>query len=616
MHRMLVGLAAAAGLWISAALADQQDWSDCSGQDAARAIAPCSRIIADQSASAQDRADAYLYRAGAELAQGDLDRAVADYSEAIRLSPTNLVAYASRAIAYARKGDRDRAVADFRSAQRIDADKLAGIAAGNPEVAQIAQFAAATPSAPSANVQAATILPVRPHAGPHVIGEARDWAECAGADAARAIEACSRIIALAENPSGPHSNESGADFFDSLSYRAGAYFAQHDFRHAIADYGRAITSGPTIVTPRLDLAMALWLDGKRDRAITAYTIAQRIDGGAVAAQAAGNALIAAIAEQARVSPPREHDVRGFAELYRSGPRPLLGLQYQPLTEDMAEKLNLKGRHGVLVQSVAEEGPAKRAGIEPGDLIIRFGGEDILEYEDMPLSRFVVSSPVGKPIEVVIVRNGVEQRRMVTLVLAPPAPPAPPPPRASGMSPQCENEGHAFTWEVQLDACTALIKSGNATGRDLARIYHNRARAHLEAHGYDDAIHDLDEVIRLAPDWAEAYFARGLSRSELLEVHGHDKAYHRLAVADFDEAIRLDPHKAKYFSGRGVEYSRMADYAHSIPDFDRALKIEPNSASFLYLRGQDRRDNGDKKGAEADIARAKKINPRVGTPGGW
>jgi Tfp pilus assembly protein PilF len=101
--------------------ATQQDWDDCSGQDATRSAPACSRIIAEPSASAQDRADAYLYRGNTFLMQGNVDGAMADYSEAIRLTPRNVVAHASRALVHLRKGDRTAALADYRAAQAIDA---------------------------------------------------------------------------------------------------------------------------------------------------------------------------------------------------------------------------------------------------------------------------------------------------------------------------------------------------------------------------------------------------------------------------------------------------------------------------------------------------------------
>src|SRR5262249_15219124 len=50
----------------------------------------------------------------------DYDRAIADYSDAIRLIPTNAPAFFARGNAYASKGDPDRAISDFSEAIRLD----------------------------------------------------------------------------------------------------------------------------------------------------------------------------------------------------------------------------------------------------------------------------------------------------------------------------------------------------------------------------------------------------------------------------------------------------------------------------------------------------------------
>ena len=52
--------------------------------------------------------------------KGENDRAIADYTEAIRLDPKNANAYSNRGYAYSDKGDTDRAIADFTEAIRLD----------------------------------------------------------------------------------------------------------------------------------------------------------------------------------------------------------------------------------------------------------------------------------------------------------------------------------------------------------------------------------------------------------------------------------------------------------------------------------------------------------------
>jgi tetratricopeptide (TPR) repeat protein len=51
--------------------------------------------------------------------KGDYDRAIADYTEAIRLDPGLALAYNNRGFAYSHKGDNDRAIADYDQAINV-----------------------------------------------------------------------------------------------------------------------------------------------------------------------------------------------------------------------------------------------------------------------------------------------------------------------------------------------------------------------------------------------------------------------------------------------------------------------------------------------------------------
>src|SRR6185312_12427209 len=68
--------------------------------------------------------------------------------------------------------------------------------------------------------------------------------------------------------------------------------------------------------------------------------------------------------------------------------------------------------GALVAGVDDKGPAKPAGIEPGDVVVKFDGQDIKDPRD--LSRIVADTAVGKHVDVVIIRKGQEQTLQVTL----------------------------------------------------------------------------------------------------------------------------------------------------------------------------------------------------------
>jgi serine protease Do len=101
-------------------------------------------------------------------------------------------------------------------------------------------------------------------------------------------------------------------------------------------------------------------------------------------------------------------LRQFGELRRGW----LGVRIQQVTDEIAESLNIKPARGALIAGVEDKGPAKPAGIEPGDVVVRFDGKDIKEPKD--LSRVVADTAVGKDVDVVIIRKGEEQTKKVTL----------------------------------------------------------------------------------------------------------------------------------------------------------------------------------------------------------
>lgn len=101
-------------------------------------------------------------------------------------------------------------------------------------------------------------------------------------------------------------------------------------------------------------------------------------------------------------------LRQFGETRRGW----LGVRIQQVTDDIAESLGLKETRGALIAGVDDKGPAKPAGIEPGDVVIKFDGKDIKEMRDLP--RTVADTPVGKDVEVIVVRKGKEEKKIVKL----------------------------------------------------------------------------------------------------------------------------------------------------------------------------------------------------------
>jgi serine protease Do len=90
----------------------------------------------------------------------------------------------------------------------------------------------------------------------------------------------------------------------------------------------------------------------------------------------------------------------------------LGLGFQAVTADIADAMGLDGTHGALVSQIEAGGPAARAGIKAGDVIVAVNGTPISHAEELP--RRVARNQPGSSVEVTIVRD--KQRRDVKATL--------------------------------------------------------------------------------------------------------------------------------------------------------------------------------------------------------
>jgi serine protease Do len=115
--------------------------------------------------------------------------------------------------------------------------------------------------------------------------------------------------------------------------------------------------------------------------------------------AMGTALMAALALSAAFAEPAAH--------------PYLGIGVRDIDADSAKKFNRKEVNGAEVTSVAEDGPAAKAGLKAGDVVLEFNGQPVEGGEE--LSRMVRETPIGRQVRLVIWRNGAMQ--MLTVAIA-------------------------------------------------------------------------------------------------------------------------------------------------------------------------------------------------------
>jgi serine protease Do len=90
----------------------------------------------------------------------------------------------------------------------------------------------------------------------------------------------------------------------------------------------------------------------------------------------------------------------------------IGVSVGPVLREAVDEFGLKDRKGAVVQSVAPDSAASKAGLEPGDVIIGFGGKPVTSRDE--LVRMVVNTKPGTTVPLRIVRDRQEQTLSITV----------------------------------------------------------------------------------------------------------------------------------------------------------------------------------------------------------
>ena len=108
--------------------------------------------------------------------------------------------------------------------------------------------------------------------------------------------------------------------------------------------------------------------------------------------------------------------------------------------------------------------------------------------------------------------------------------------------------------------------------DYAEAYYNRGLAKFGLDDYEAAIADFDQAICLKPDYPEAYYNRGNAKLVLED--------HKAAIADFDQAIRLNPDDVLAYYNRGNANAILNHKEEAQTDFEAAWDLAGRSENTV------------------------------------
>src|ERR1043166_2903844 len=119
----------------------------------------------------------------------------------------------------------------------------------------------------------------------------------------------------------------------------------------------------------------------------------------------------------------------------------------------------------------------------------------------------------------------------------------------------------------IAGCTGVIQKAERPANDLAVAHRRRAIWYGRRGMLDRAMEDVEAVVRLMPNSAEALADRALAHRQRGNLDG--------ALADSEKAIELDPNSAVAHYQRGLVRQSKGENERAMADFDRSIALRPD-----------------------------------------
>jgi tetratricopeptide (TPR) repeat protein len=226
-HALALALALLASAGAGALAQKPEERRACEGDEPATAeqrIAACTAVMKAGRDKGEKLAEVFNNRGLAYRGKGDLDRAIQDYAQAIKLAPKLAAAFVNRGVAHDRKGEYDRAIADYDQAIKLRPSAEAYFNRGNAHLGK-SQYAAAIDDYNQALKLQADFAPAFDN---------RCWARAVVGILKQALADCNEALRLIPN---------NAATFDS---RAFVFLKMTNYDAAVSDFDRALHSDPKL----------------------------------------------------------------------------------------------------------------------------------------------------------------------------------------------------------------------------------------------------------------------------------------------------------------------------------------------------------------------------------
>lgn len=155
----------------------------------------------------------------------------------------------------------------------------------------------------------------------------------------------------------------------------------------------------------------------------------------------------------------------------------------------------------------------------------------------------------------------------------------------------------------------------ATHTPRAIDYFGRGMDQFTVHNYEAAKADFSKAIELTPDFALAYFMRGLSNHRISKLPANEadggkinmlsgvRGKQNTVLSDFDKVIQLSPNMAAAHFNKGTLLLEYDDITSAISSLNKAIELKPDFGEAYYNRGYAYLKLGNKHAGLADLSKA-------------
>lgn len=165
--------------------------------------------------------------------------------------------------------------------------------------------------------------------------------------------------------------------------------------------------------------------------------------------------------------------------------------------------------------------------------------------------------------------------------------------------QCQTAA-AAKLETAVQLCSDAIQHGSLPPASLADAYLSRGTAYDAKKDYEKATADFNEVVRLQPKSAVAYYA--------LAQIAVEKSNPTEAIQHYSDALRANPKFVPALSDRGLVYLSNGDSDRALADFSQAIRVQPEFLPAYMNRASVYVRRNDLALALRDYDRVLQINP--------